>query len=277
MTLAIVTDSSADIPAELAKQYHIEVIPNLMMIGDETHIDGEGISREEFYRRLPGYPVPPTTAAPAMGVFQKAYERLIEKGASQIISIHPSGKLSAIINIATKAAETLPIPIRIFDSTSVTLGTGFQVLRAAQAAAQGCPLDEVHNWLVSLRKQARVMAVLDSLEYVRRSGRVSWVSAALGDLLGVKAIIEVREGVVHRLGLSRTRRQAVEQLIARLRRLGPLEHLAVLHTSIASQAEIEQVLASAPETRQPPFVVPITTIIGTHVGPHGLGFAAIVA
>jgi len=277
MSLAIVTDSSADIPPNLAQEYKIEVIPCLLMVGNQTYTDGESISREDFYTRLAGYQPPPSTAAPSIGVFQKVYERVIQNGATQILSIHPPASLSALFNIASKAAETMRIPVHVFDSSSVTLGTGYQVLAAGQAVAQGCTLEDVIACLDNLKRRVRVYALLDTLENVRRSGRVSWVSAALGNLLGVKALIEVRNGIVYRVGMSRSRRQAVDRLIQYLSKLGRLEELAVLHTSLASQTEIQNILAQAPRTPTPPLLLPVTPVIGTHVGPNGLGFAAVVA
>jgi DegV family protein with EDD domain len=275
MGIAIVTDSTSDIPADLVEQYSISVVPNILVINGQSLEDGKGISREEFYNQMPDMKSLPTTATASPGVYMNLYEKLLKSGATNVLSVHASGTLSGIINAASTAAETFGDQVRVFDSASVTLGLGFQVLMAAEAALRGGTIDVLLTLLNDLRKRARVFAMLDTLEYVRRSGRVSWARARLGNLLHLKPFVELRDGIVYSLGETRTRRKGIEQLEKLLFDQGALERLAILHTN--AEADARQFLDEIDINLQtPPLVVNVTTIIGTHVGPNGLGFAAVV-
>ena len=275
MDIAIVTDSTSDIPADLAERYSIHIVPNILVLNGQSLEDGKGISREEFYNLMPNMKSLPTTATASPGDYMWLYEKLLREGACYVLSVHASSMLSGIINAASAAAEAYGDQVRVFDSTSVTLGLGFQVLMAAEAAVRGAAIDPLLTLLNDLRKRARVFAMLDTLEYVRRSGRVSWARARLGNLLHIKPFVELREGIVYSLGETRTRRKGVEYLKKLLFDQGPLERLAILHTNAEADARrfLEEIEVNLPT---PPLVVNVTTIIGTHVGPNGLGFAAVV-
>ncbi len=274
MKIGFVTDSTADIPADLARQHGIEIVPALVNIGSESYTDGIEISREKFYDQLPDLVPPPTTSSPSVGSFQEKYERLLQAGAEAVISIHPPNELSGIINAARLAAETFGQRVKVFDSGQVSLGMGFQVIMAAEAAAQGAILTEVTSLVDSIRQRVRLAALLDTVEYIRRSGRVSWAMAKIGDLLRLQPLVELRYGIVHRLGQARTRLQGIERLVEALNSWGPLERLAVLHTNAETAALqlLEQVRSKA---NAQPLVVNVTTVIGAHVGPNGLGFSAV--
>jgi DegV family protein with EDD domain len=272
---AIVTDSTADIPQNLVEEYHIQVIPNIIVIDGESLEDGVGISREDFYRRLPDMKTAPSTATASSGAYQALYESLLQTGYENILSIHTSSLLSGIFNAASVAAQAFGEQVRVIDSGYVTMGLGFQVLAAAEAARQGLSMEAIQNHLTDVRKRVRVIAMLDTLEYLRRSGRVSWAKARLGNLLHLKAFVEVNEGRIVSLGEARTRRKGIERLKEFLKNLGPLERLAILHTN--AEAEARKILnETSPHLVLRPLVVNITTIIGTHVGPNGLGFATVL-
>jgi DegV family protein with EDD domain len=273
MVIAIVTDSTADIPQDLTERYQIEVVPNVMVIDGESLLDGEGISREEFYRRLPEMNNPPTTATSSSGVYQNIYHRLFRQGATQILSIHASSLLSGIYNTASLAAQAFDQRVLVIDGEQITLGLGFQVLAAAEAVARGLGIEEIVAAILDVRRRVRVIAMLDTLEYVRRSGRVSWARARLGNLLRIKPFVELRGGRVFSLGEARTRRKGIERLREMLQELGPLDRLAVLHTN--AEHDAQAFLASLENIPTRPFIVNVTTIIGTHVGPNGLGFAVV--
>ncbi len=275
MSIAIVTDSTSDIPQDLAEQYGIEVVPNVMVIDGQSLLDGSGITREEFYRRLPEMINPPTTATSSSGVYQKLYAGLFNQGATQILSIHASSLLSGIYNAASIAAQVFGPRVRVVDGEQLTLGLGFQVLTAAQAVARGLGMDDVLELIGDVRRRVRVIAMLDTLEYVRRSGRVSWARARLGNLLRIKPFIELKGGRVLSLGEARTRRKGIERLSKMLRDLGPLDRLAVLHTN--AEHDAQEFLASLDQVPPQALIVNVTTIIGTHVGPNGLGFAVVTA
>jgi fatty acid kinase fatty acid binding subunit len=273
--IAIVTDSTADIPQDLVEEHDIHVVPNIIVIDGEGLEDGAGISRQDFYTRLPEMKTSPSTATASSGAYQVLYERLLQEGYGNILSIHTSGLLSGILNAASVAAQSFGERVKVIDSGYVTMGLGFQVLAAAEAARCGSGLQAILDCLIDMRQRVRVIAMLDTLEYLRRSGRVSWAKARLGNMLHLKAFVEVKYGRVLSLGEARTRRRGIEKLKEFLKNLGPLERLAILHTN--AEAEAEQILRDlAPDLAFRPLVVNITTIIGTHVGPNGLGFATVL-
>jgi fatty acid kinase fatty acid binding subunit len=272
--LAIVTDSTADIPAAIASHYHIHVVPNYVIIDGQSLEDGKDISREEFYDRLPQMKPLPTTSTASSGDYQQVYESLLKNGFSQVLSIHCSSYLSGIYNAARLAAEAFDNRVHVFDSHFISLGLGFQVLEAAELSIL-YPVERVLDLLIEIRKRARVIAMLDTLEYVHRSGRVSWARARIGGLLRIKPFVDLREGQVFSLGEARTRKKGIARLMEFAQELGPLERLAVLHTNAENDAH-KFLSDLAPQLPTEPLVVNVTTIIGTHVGPNGLGIAALV-
>lgn len=274
MKIGFVTDSTADVPVEIAGQYGIEIIPALVNIDGQSYADGIDISREEFYSRLPVLDPQPTTSSPSVGSIQERYEKLLRAGANFIVSVHPPNELSGIFNAARLAAEAFGDRVKVLDSGQVSLGMGFQVIMAAEAAARGAILDEVSGIVDGVRQRVRVAALLDTMEYIHRSGRVSWAAAKIGTILRLQPLIELRFGIVHRLGLARTRLQGIERLAEALQSWGPLERLAVLHTNAEATARLllEEMKS---KVKAQPLLVNVTTAIGTHVGPNGLGFAAV--
>jgi len=274
MSVAIVTDSACDIPPEIAEQLHIHVIPNVLVIEGQSFLDGREISRQKFYERLPKMKDVPSTSAPSPGAFQAVYEDLFQQGYQQIISIHVPDALSAIFSVASLAAQPFDNRVKVIDSGTFTLGLGFQAIAAAEKAVNGYPLENILSEIASIRERVHVVAMLDSLEYIRRSGRVSWARARLGSLLDIKPFLRVHESKVLRLGEARTRHKGIERLLQILQDLGPLQRFAVLHTNAEKDALLflQQVKN---EIDTSPLLVNVTTVIGTHVGPNGLGFTAV--
>lgn len=271
--IAIVTDSTADIPPELLKKYGIHVVPNIIVIGDRSVEDGEGFSRHEFYTALPNMASVPTTSTASPGVYERLYGQLLSGSVDHIVSIHASSLLSGIYNAARLACQPFGDRVHVIDSRNVSLGLGFQVLAAAEAT-QTRSLTNVISTVLDTRERVRVVAMLDTLEYIRRSGRVSWARARLGELLKIKPFVEVKAGEVFNLGETRTRRKGIRRLLGFLRESVPLERLAILHTNAEDDArnllfELNSLVPAEP------LVVNVTTVIGTHVGPNGLGFAAL--
>lgn len=274
MRIGLVSDSTSDIPPEVQSQYDIEVVPAIININGASFEDGHGITREEFYSSLPAMKPPPTTSAPSVGAFQVRYEKLFQAGAGSVVSIHPANSLSGIFNAARLAAQEFEGRVNVIDSGQLSLGTGFQVLAAAEGITRGAVLEEILSLIENVRRRVRVMALLESMEYIRRSGRVSWAKAILGTLLHIQPLVEVRHGIVHRLGQARTRLQGITRMKEILHNFGPLGRLAVLHTNAETAARqlLEEV---RPLVQVNPFIVNVTTAIGTHVGPNGLGFAVV--
>lgn len=274
MNIGIVTDSTSDIPYSLANQYQINIIPNLLVIDGKEIEDGEYFSRQEFYEKLPTLRTLPTTATASIGAYETIYSALLSKGCTEILSIHPSKLLSGIFNAASAAAKSIGGAIHVIDSQQVSLGLGFQVLAAAEAVLAGLTIEKVLEHIEDIRKRVHVVAMLDTLEYIHRSGRVSWARASLGSLLRIKPFVEVRNGVVKRLVEVRTRAKGIAHLVEILHSLAPLERLAVLHTN--AERDARQLLDMLNvQLSYPALLVNITTVIGTHVGPNGLGFAAV--
>ncbi len=278
MQIGIVTDSTSDIPAYLVEQHGIVVVPTILVLDDKEYVDGKDITREEFYRRLPSLKKPPTTAAPSIGDFAKAYDALFSQGCNHIISIHPAAQLTTIVNVAKQAAQDFADKVTCLDSGSLSMGLGFQALAAAQHSELG--LSAALGAVESARRRLQVKAALDTMEYLKRSGRVPKVVAALGGLLSLKPMIELVEGEVKPIGATRVTHQADERVLSFLKENGELEQLAVLHTNAEHRAKkLLDAMMNDPQTR--PFVprdvmmMNVTAVIGAHLGPNGVGFAAV--
>lgn len=271
---AIVTDSSADIPKDLIDQFQIHVVPNIIVIDGQDLQDGRDISRSEFYENLPLMKTPPTTSTSSPGEYQQLYGNLMKQGTSQVISIHASSQLSGIYNAASVGASTFNDRVRVIDSENISLGLGFQVLAAAEAT-KTISLESILSRVKDVRQRTRVVAMLDTLEYLRRGGRISWARVRIGELLHIKSFVEIIDGNVTSRGETRTRKKGIQRLINMLRQLGPLERLAILHSN--AEFDARGILAElSPQIPFEPLLVNINTVIGTHVGPNGLGFAAVV-
>lgn len=275
MPTAIVTDSTSDIPVNILEEYNIYQIPADLILDNETYLDGFDLSRNEFYDRLPTLDVLPTTAAPSSGRFQKLFEQIFSEGYTDIISIHAASALSGIYNAARLAANEFSETIHVLDSEQLSLGLGFQVMEAARGVREKLPLEEIIRKIKSIQKRLYVFALLDTFTYIHRSGRVSWAKARLGSILNIKPIVELKKGQVLNRGLARARGNGLRQLGEYLSDAGPLEQLAVLHTN-AAEAGKEFIQRFSPPQIPDPMLVNVTTIIGTHVGPNGIGFAAVV-
>ncbi len=275
----ILTDSTSDIPAAIAARLGITVVPAYVQIGNRSYQDSPsagGLSREEFYRQLPEIADVPTTAVPPAHEFTIAYRNLVGE-ADEVIALVISTQLSGMYNVAYLGAQDVPeLKVHVVDSQQVTMGLGWMAIAAAEAAAEGKESSEILALIEKIKPRVHVYAMLDTLEYLHRSGRVSWARAKTAQLLRIKPIVEVFLGPVRNVGRARTRKRAIEQLMELTRALGPLERLAVLHTYAPDLEEFQDRLASLGSPRQL-LTVAVTTIVGAHVGPRGLGVAAVVA
>ncbi len=275
MTLRIVADSTCDLPEAVVREHRITVVPVLISTHAHEYRDGIDISRREFYEQLPGMKPAPVTAAPSPETFRRAYEQLAAEGATQILSIHMSHKLSAVVDVARLGAkETTAVPVTVFDSRQLSLGTGYQVLAAADAAAAGCALHEVLLVLEAQIARTRVFAALDTLEYIRRGGRMNGTISALGNLLQVKPLLKMYDGspTAERV---RTRAAAMKRLQELLAQHGPYEKVALLHSGAIDRAQLmlEQVRGLLPPGDA--WVEEINPVLGAHLGPGAIGFACV--
>lgn len=270
------TDSTADIPTELLEDLKIKSIPAILTVDGETFIDGVNLSRIEFYSRMPSLSQPPTTAAPSPVAFQEAYERLLSDGLESILSIHVSSKLSGMVNSAYQAAQAFGKRVTIFDSQQLSLGLGYQVMEGAYAALEGLHFINVLERVQRVRAKVRLLALINSLEYLRRSGRVSWLQAGVGELLQIKQLLTLKDGLVESFGRARTFSRALNTLKREARTWSPLSHLTVMHSGIREKAELlAGELAELCSTQ--PMIVNVTTVIGAHVGPGSIGIAGLPA
>ncbi len=271
---AIVTDSTSDIPEQAAKALDIDVVPALLTIEGKTFRDGIDIARKDFYRQLPHFKTPPTTAAPSPLAYEELYEKRLSSGYDQILSVHLSAKLSGMINVVNQAAQNFDGRVHIYDSQQVSLGLGFQVMEAAQAVSDEVPLPSILQKMDETRSKIRLIAMLDTQDYLLRSGRVSWATANLGKMLRIRLLLGVEQGEVVRKALVRTRNKAIEELSAMARSWNSLQRLAILHTAAAEEARaLADSLAEVSKT--PPMIVDATTLLGVYVGPAALGIAGL--
>ena len=277
MSIKIVTDSTCDLPAETLARYGISVVPLYINIAGKGYLDGIDITREEFYRDLPKYDPAPTTAVASPEKYRQVYASLAAQGATEILSIHISPSLSAVVDTAKLGArEITSVPITVFDSRQLSLGTGFLVETAAQLAARGMTLGEIVARLNDQVKRTRVFAALDTLEFLKRSGRMNVAVAGLGNLLQLKPLLRMFDGKATAERV-RTRERATLRLLEMLRDAGKLERVAIVHThALERVAELRERAAHL----LPPgelLAVDITPVIGAHIGPSAVGFACVAA
>ncbi len=281
MTIKIVTDSACDVPAELARQLDITVVPVYLNVGQKSYLEGVEITREQFYSQLSTFPEYPTTAAPAVGAFTQTYEDLTAAGATQILSMHIAHDLSAVYNTARLgAAAADSAPVTLFDTRQITLGAGLLVLLAAEAAAAGKSMAEIMALLNEKVQRTHVFGMIDSLEALHRSGRVSWAQFGIGTLLQIKPIMMIADGVISAAARVRTRKRALSQMLNMVTELAPFERLAVIHVNAQEAAEelcslSGDLFSGLPDVT--PMIQSITPAVGTHLGVGAVGFAAVSA
>jgi DegV family protein with EDD domain len=277
MSIRIVTDSNCDLPAETISRHGISVVPLYINIGNKSYVDGIDLSRQEFYRNLPGYERHPTTSVPGQGKFQAVYDRLAGEGATGILSIHIAVSLSAVVNSARLGAQESAVPVRVFDSGQLTLGTGLQVLAAAEAAAAGATMEEIVAMVDDLASRTHTFAALDTVEFLRRSGRLSRLQSSLASVLNIKPILKMHRGEMD-MERVRTRRRSLQRLLELVSDLGPLEQLALVHTGAPERAQAlhQQAFSLFPVGKEV-LSAEVTPVIGAHVGPGAVGFAAVQA
>lgn len=268
--IAVVTDSTADIPLELSQALDITVVPVVIISDGISYSDGVDLSREEFGRMLIEEDEPPSSAAPSPDAFATAYEQALTGGAKKILSLHLSGALSGVMNAATIAAKAFGDRVHVYDSRQLSLGLGFQAMEAAEQVKLGAGLETLLEILAATRDRIRMLVMIDTLDNLKRSGRVSWLSASLGDFLNIKLLVQIFEGQVERVGQVRTTNSALAKLEEAARSWWPLKRYAIGHS-----AALERGLAFAErvkvESEEPAFVFATTPAISVHVGPGAIG------
>jgi DegV family protein with EDD domain len=281
MNVKIVTDSTCDLPGEVAKSHDITVVPCYINLKERGYQDGLEMSRREFYERMPTFDPLPTTSAPSSESFASVYHHLAVQGARAVISIHVSSTWSSVVNVATLAArEIKEIPVAVIDSRTVTLGLGHLALAAARAAQAGRSLEEIREVVTGMIPRVWVYAALDTLEYLQRGGRVSRLMSSLGSLLQIMPVLRIHNGVIE-VDKMRTFSKAMQRVVDRVRDLGPLEQLSMVHTHAIEKLENlrrqAQSLFPAGTPDNTPLVGEVTPAIGVHAGPGAVGLVGVTA
>ena len=268
--IRIVTDSSCDLPDAVIDRHRITVVPLTIRFGDDDLVDREELSVDEFWDRLTTGDVTPETAAPSVGRFQEAFQTLSDEGADGIVVVLISSEISATHQSAVLAADqfTSGIPVSVVDSRLVSGSLGMAVVAAAEAADAGGSLDEVEAAALDAAGSINLFAALDTLEYLKRGGRIGGASAFFGNLLDVKPIITFENGAVHPGGRVRTRRKSLSAVLDHLDGLDVAE-VGVVHSD---PDELEDFVASIEERGfENPKRYRLGPVVGTHAGPGVLG------
>ncbi len=273
--IALITDSTCDIPQPLLEQYHITVLPHVIIWGSQQYRDRVDLLPEDFYRRLKADPVMPTTSQASVLDFSTAYQSAWEQGATAVVAILLNAKFSGALQAARQAALDAKLPVGIHDSREVTMALGWQVLAAARVREAGGDVTEMLAAAEAVRQRVQLYIVLDTLEYVYRGGRIGNARRLVGNMLNVKPMIAVdhESGIVEPAGMAMTRRKSLEMLYKRffseLDTRRPL-HVAVLHGDAAKDADL---LAGRVEQDYPQAerLYNITCpVLGIHTGPQAI-------
>ena len=279
MTVKVITDSTSDLPQDLADSLGIELVPANIHFGNETFKDGVDLSADDFYERLTHGDTLPTTSQPSPGELVQLYERLA-KDADAIVSIHVSSKLSGTYNSAVQGKQeaNAACPIEVIDSQQATLALGMAAIAAARVANDGGSADEVAAMARDAAGRSVCSALLDTLEYLQKGGRIGKAGAMLGSLLKIKPIIIIRDGEVQQLAKERTLNRALARLEQAARDLAPIEELGVMYSTERDDAvrvagNLRDLL---PEGKEP-IIARIGPTVGAHAGPGAIGVGVLRA
>ncbi|HUI89297.1 MAG TPA: DegV family protein [Anaerolineales bacterium] len=241
-SIALMADSTCDIPEDLIQQYGITIIPELLIWGGQTFRDRVDITPQAFYERLEKDPARPTTALPSPAEFEKVYEGAIAQGAKEIIIFTVSAAMSGTFQAAKQVGERMAIPVHVIDSKGPTMSLGWQVLAAARLRAVGASVQEMVAAADKVRETLVQIVCLDTLEYLHRGGRIGTATKFLGSLLDIKPLVQINHttGTVEPSGQARTRKKSIEVLVERffeqMQRERPI-HVAVLHGNALNDAK----------------------------------------
>jgi len=277
--VAVVTDSTADIPAAERERLGIEMVPLKVHFGEETYLDNIDLTPEQFYQKLKAFSGLPTTSQPSPADFFEVYKRLADAG-RPIVSIHLSSAMSGTIQSAQLAKSMLPeADITVVDGRSASFGTGMLVMAAAELAAQGASAAEIEERVMQLRKSTRLYFLVDTLEYLHRGGRIGKASALIGSLLNIKPILTIDdEGMVSPLEKVRGAKKAVARVAERIAADFPESPvdltLAITPGFTETAKELEERLKNTVNIGRKR-VAEIGPVIGTHAGPGTVGVFAL--
>jgi DegV family protein with EDD domain len=271
MTVQIVTDSASDLSHDEATRLSIDIVPLSIRFGNDVFLDREELSIDDFYSRMAQSDDLPQTAAPSPGAFQEVFTRRLAEGADSIVCICLSSGVSATMESAELAARETDGEVRIVDSRSVTAGLGAMVVAAAEAAAGGAGADEIVSMVEAMRERTHVYGAIDTLENLKKGGRIGNAQALLGSLLSIKPLIDISSGVVEEAGRQRTRRKSLAWLRDKVaEHADDIEILSVMHAQADDIGDLTGMLESivAPGITRVGVIGPV---VASHGGPGVIG------
>jgi len=268
MPVKVVTDSSADLPDQLAQELGITVVPIYVRFGEEVYRDRVNISEDEFYQRLEHDPAHPTTIQPGPQDFLEVYQKL-SPGADGIVSIHISGKLSGTCNSALMAKDMMEgaCPIEVVDSYAVTMGLGLIVIAAAQMAKAGESMDKIVEEAKRAIPQLHLLALFDTLKYLLLGGRIGKARALLGSILNVKPMVSLKDGEVVPAGQARNRAKGMDKLFDFVKNAADIQDLAVVYNTMPDEAQTLVERIGSVFDREKIRIARVGPALGVHMGP----------
>ena len=279
MAIKVVTDSTSDLPPELAEELDIAIVPLNVMFGTETYKDNVDLTADEFYERLQTGDVLPKTSQPSPGDFVQVYDE-VGKDADGILSVHISAKVSGTYNSAVQAVgETAATcPIEVVDSNLFSMALGVVAVTAARAARDGATLEEAREAAMGAIGRARCIAMFDTLEYLAKGGRIGKARAMVGTLLKFKPMIQARDGEIHELAKPRTNAKAVAKLKQIARGFAPAEAVCVMYSTTPDMAQqVADDLSDMLPDGTEPIITRFGPVIGTYAGPGAVGVGVLEA
>ena len=276
--IRVVTDSACDVPEEIARRLNIDIVSLSIRFGDEEFTDRVDLSPEAFWAKCKASKTLPETAAPSPGAFQAAYERATADSCDGVIVLTLSALLSATNQSAVLGAEAVTdkLPVRVVDTKAVSMAQGLLVIDVAEMAATGADLEQLVAHAESLVAKVGVVAMLDTLEHLIKGGRVGGARALLGQVLSIKPLLELKDGVVAEAGRQRTRSKALVAIAEVARSHAPLKRLALVHGASSEVANLESLVEDV-STQNPIIVTDMGPVVGTHGGPGIIGLCWIEA
>ena len=280
MVVRILTDSTCDIPLETARALGITIVPLIVFFGEQAYLDGIELDNAAFYSKLRTSKQSPRSSQPPPAAFQEAYTRLINEGADGILSVHLSSKLSGTYQSARTGRDALPddmkkIPIEIVDSQIVSLGMGVPIMHAAEEAPQGASLAELKTRLLDRIARTKVFFVLDTLEYLKRGGRIGGAGALLGNMLSVKPLLTFKNGEIVALERPRTRSKAFARIAQLVNEMGEVEEMDIIESDDEVGQQLIQSLKSVYSGEIPAYK--LGAVLGAYAGPGVAGVMVIAA
>ena len=274
----VVTDSTSDLPDDVAVRMGISVVPVVLEVDGTTYLDGVSITRQQFYSCFTSYRDVPKTASPPLDDFLRVYRAMLTREEDEVVAVHLNKRFSSLCNVADLAARELNVNgkrVHVVNSETVTMGLGWLTIVAAEMAANGSTAQEIIRRIEELKPKVIVYALIDTLKYLRKGGRANALVAGLGDILQIKILIRVHRGEITQIDRIRTRARGMARLVEVAHSHTKLSHLSVLSTTTGAENDVtilrKQLGDLVPIDQQ--FTMQVTPVIGTHVGPLALGVA----